>query len=86
MNVAVEAGSSASEWDVWGDFSPRQHQIALMIGKCYQNKAIATKLGCSEKTVRNHITVIYRKLSRSVLDRNLHARVALALLVRGYRP
>jgi DNA-binding NarL/FixJ family response regulator len=56
-----------------------------MVGRCLVNKQIAAELGCSEKTVRNHIAAIYRKMAR-IVARNLQPRVALALLVRGYTP
>lgn len=42
--------------------TPRERTIVGLIGQGQMNKQIARSLGVSEKTVRNHLTAIYRKL------------------------
>jgi two-component system, NarL family, nitrate/nitrite response regulator NarL len=45
--------------------SPRQTQIASLIGIGEHNKAISDHLNINEKTVKAHLTVIFRKLGVS---------------------
>lgn len=45
--------------------SQRERQILKMISQGYSNKEIGIKLFISEKTVKNHITNIFRKLEVS---------------------
>ena len=55
--------------------SPRERDIATMIGTGQQNKSISTCLSISEKTVKAHLTSIFKKLGVS-------SRTQLALCVR----
>ena len=59
--------------------TPREKEIVQQIGGGSSNKEIAYHLHVSEKTVKAHLTSIFRKLG--VSDR-LH----LALYVNGHRP
>ncbi|WP_447985632.1 response regulator transcription factor [Nitrospira sp. Nam74] len=59
--------------------TPREKEIVQQIGSGSSNKEIAHELHVSEKTVKAHLTSIFRKLG--VSDR-LH----LALYVNGHRP
>jgi|RhiMetdeSRZDD1v2_1073273.scaffolds.fasta_scaffold12699_3 two-component system, NarL family, nitrate/nitrite response regulator NarL len=59
--------------------TPREKEIVQQIGGGSSNKEIANQLNVSEKTVKAHLTSIFRKLG--VSDR-LH----LALYVNGHRP
>lgn len=59
--------------------TPREKEIVQQIGIGSSNKEIAQQLHVSEKTVKAHLTSIFRKLS--VTD-----RLQLALYVNGYRP
>ena len=59
--------------------TPREKEIVQQIGGGSSNKEIAHQLHVSEKTVKAHLTSIFRKLG--VSDR-LH----LALYVNGHRP
>ena len=59
--------------------TPREKEIVQQIGGGSSNKEIAHQLNVSEKTVKAHLTSIFRKLG--VSDR-LH----LALYVNGHRP
>ncbi|MEJ1385777.1 MAG: response regulator transcription factor [Candidatus Sedimenticola sp. (ex Thyasira tokunagai)] len=56
--------------------TPREHEIATCIASGENNKQIASRYGISERTVKNHLSAIFRKTG--VQDR-LH----LALLCRG---
>ncbi|HEX9272560.1 MAG TPA: response regulator transcription factor [Candidatus Binatia bacterium] len=57
--------------------SPRQLDIASMIGTGEQNKIISSHLSISEKTVKAHLTNIFKKLG-------LSSRTQLALFVRQH--
>jgi DNA-binding NarL/FixJ family response regulator len=59
--------------------TPREKEIVQQIGIGSSNKEIAHQLRVSEKTVKAHLTSIFRKLS--VTD-----RLQLALYVNGHRP
>ena len=57
-----------------GVLTPRERDIATGLQRGLSNREIAARLGISEKTVRNQLTVLYEKLS-------VHGRLQLALLV-----
>jgi DNA-binding NarL/FixJ family response regulator len=57
--------------------SPRELEIACMIGIGKQNKLISSHLNISERTVKAHLTNIFKKLG-------LSNRTQLALLVRQH--
>jgi two-component system, NarL family, nitrate/nitrite response regulator NarL len=57
--------------------SPREHDVASMIATGEQNKTISSQLSISEKTVKAHLTNIFKKLG-------LSSRTQLALLVRQH--
>jgi DNA-binding NarL/FixJ family response regulator len=59
--------------------TPREREIVELLGVGASNKEIANKLNVTEKTVKAHLTSIFRKLG--VSDR-LH----LALFVNGHKP
>ncbi len=42
--------------------TPRQQQVLLLVGQGKPNKMIAEYLGCTESTVRVHITAIFKAL------------------------
>lgn len=44
------------------DLTPREIEILKLISKGYSNKEIAQKLFLSEKTVKNHVYNIFKKL------------------------
>jgi DNA-binding NarL/FixJ family response regulator len=54
--------------------TPREGQIALLVGEGYTNRGISSHLKMSEKTVKGHLTRMFRKLGTS-------NRVHLALLL-----
>jgi DNA-binding NarL/FixJ family response regulator len=43
--------------------SRRQNEILSLVAQGHANKMIAYQLGVSEKTVRNHLTHVFRKLN-----------------------
>ncbi len=43
--------------------SPRQNEILSLVAQGHANKTIAYQLGMSEKTVKNHLTSVFRKLN-----------------------
>jgi DNA-binding NarL/FixJ family response regulator len=43
--------------------SPRQNEILALVAQGHANKTIAYQLGMSEKTVKNHLTSVFRKLN-----------------------
>lgn len=47
------------------NLSTRENEILKLIAQGHQNKSIAHQLYLSEKTVKNHITEIYKKLDVS---------------------
>ena len=57
--------------------TPREQQIALLIGKGEHNKEIASRLKISERTVKAHLTAIFQKLQ-------IPDRLRLALFVTGH--
>jgi DNA-binding NarL/FixJ family response regulator len=56
--------------------SPREREITSLVASGQQNKCISNKLCISEKTVKSHLTTIFRKL-------NVEGRTQLALAVIG---
>lgn len=54
--------------------TPREHQIARLIGDGSNNKEIANQLKISERTVKAHLTAVFRKIGIS-------DRLRLALLM-----
>jgi DNA-binding NarL/FixJ family response regulator len=56
--------------------SPREREITSLVASGQQNKCISNKLRISEKTVKSHLTMIFRKL-------NVYSRTQLALAVIG---
>jgi DNA-binding NarL/FixJ family response regulator len=54
--------------------TPREHEVSRLVGQGVSNKRIARHLAIAERTVKGHLTTIFRKIG--VVD-----RVKLALLV-----
>lgn len=59
---------------MFAGLSPREREIASLVASGQQNKSISHKLNISEKTVKAHLTMIFRKL-------NVDGRTQLALAV-----
>lgn len=63
------------------DLSPRERDVLVLLVEGLANKAIASRLGLTEATVKTHITHILQKLG--VEDRT---QAALAAVTRGIVP
>lgn len=59
--------------------TPREREIAALIGQGANNKTIARKLNITERTVKAHLSEIFRKL-------RIPDRLQLALFVHGHIP
>lgn len=58
--------------------TPRECQIAKLVAGGASNRKIATDLNISERTVKAHLGVIFRKM-------NIHDRLQLALFINRHR-
>jgi len=72
----VAANGHAAEGDPLASLSPREREVAELVGQGANNKAIADALSISDRTVKSHLTTIFEKLG--VPD-----RLQLALVVTG---
>lgn len=75
--VFIKDYKSASFAELVTVLSPREFDIACMVGIGEQNKLISSHLNISERTVKAHLTNIFKKLG-------LSSRTQLALLVRQH--
>ena len=78
----IEQNASTIPEQHWGgevldSLSDREHAVAILVAKGLSNKAIANDMAITERTVKAHLTAIYKKLS--VKD-----RLALALLIQHH--
>jgi DNA-binding NarL/FixJ family response regulator len=72
---APEGGALSVATDPrFAELTPRQREIAALVGTAASNREIATRLHVTEKTVKAHLTAVFRTLG--VTD-----RLQLALLV-----
>lgn len=62
--------------DLLTNLTKREHEIATLVGNGESNKQIARRLDITERTVKAHLTEVFRKLD--VVD-----RLKLALIVKG---
>lgn len=62
--------------DLLANLTRREHEIATLVGNGESNKQIAQRLEITERTVKAHLTEIFRKLE--ITD-----RLKLALIVTG---
>mgnify|MGYP002336286582 CR=1 FL=1 len=72
--------SRSATWPGDG-LSPREREVLLMVAKGQPNKVIARTLGLSEKTVKTHLTSVFRQLG--VTDRT---QAALWAVENGLGP
>jgi len=75
INIPANQTTATS---VFTGLSPRERQITSLVAAGQQNKFISHKLQISEKTVKAHLTTIFRKLG-------VEGRTQLALAVTGTR-
>ncbi|MGA8146849.1 MAG: response regulator transcription factor [Gallionellaceae bacterium] len=62
--------------DLLANLTQREQEIATLVGNGENNKQIARRLAISERTVKAHLTEVFRKL-------NIEDRLKLALIVTG---
>ena len=62
--------------DLLANLTQREQEIATLVGNGENNKQIAQRLAISERTVKAHLTEVFRKL-------NIEDRLKLALIVTG---
>ena len=62
--------------DLLANLTRREYEIATLVGNGESNKQIARRLDITERTVKAHLTEVFRKLD--VAD-----RLKLALIVKG---
>ncbi|WP_439105759.1 LuxR C-terminal-related transcriptional regulator [Congregibacter sp.] len=70
----LDTGKAPPAQQYFADFTPREEEVALMVGRGFNNREIAEALEVSERTVKANLTVIFEKLG-------LRDRVQLALYV-----
>ena len=58
---AMRSGATAEE-EIWFQLTARERDVMRLLAEGHSNLEIAQKLFLSEKTVRNYISNIYRKL------------------------
>jgi len=62
INPSSKKLEITSEEKVWFQLSPRERDVMRLLADGYSNLEISQKLVLSEKTIRNYISNIYRKL------------------------
>ena len=74
--ASAAALTAAAPEDTLALLSPREREVARLVGQGASNKAIGDALSISERTVKSHLTTIFEKLDVS-------DRLQLALFVTG---
>ena len=70
--AAVKTGSALSGGSVIDCLTPRELEVARMVNKGGNNKTIARTLDISERTVKAHLSSIFRKLN---IENRLHLAI-----------
>jgi two-component system, NarL family, response regulator DevR len=71
-------GTRAPGADRFASLSPRERDVLALVAEALTNREIGERLHLSEKTVRNHVTSVLRKLG-------LHHRTEAALFAIPFR-
>ncbi|WOJ95025.1 response regulator transcription factor [Congregibacter variabilis] len=74
LGKRIDAQSSERSPRHFDELTPREEEVALLVGRGYNNRELAEALGVSERTVKANLTSIFDKLG-------LRDRVQLALYV-----
>jgi len=61
-NLPATKSEITAEENVWFQLTTRERDVMRLLAEGHSNLEIAQKLFLSEKTIRNHISNIYRKL------------------------
>ncbi len=75
FSLAQQAMSQNNEGDMLDELTAREKDTALAVSKGLSNKQIAEHLSISERTVKTHLTNIFKKL-------NIKDRVGLVLYLK----
>ncbi|GAB2661951.1 helix-turn-helix domain-containing protein [Nocardia goodfellowii] len=78
-DTAAEVGVDGDNFEPAHRLTPREKQILRLIGEGRSNRRIARQLGIAEKTVRNHVHFIFRKI-----DVSSRAEAAVLALQGGW--
>lgn len=73
--VEVTRSDSGSNESILEPLTDRERETALLIKKGYSNKEVASELGITESTVKQHLSHIFEKL-------DVHDRFTLAMLLK----
>ncbi len=76
LSVRAASRNGAGPAQELGQLTPREREIALLVGSGAANKEIASRIGVTERTVKAHLTAVFRKLGVS-------DRLRLALLLNA---
>jgi DNA-binding NarL/FixJ family response regulator len=58
-----EEGSAGTAYEVGDELTPRERQVLELVAQGHDNTTIGLRLGISERTARNHVSLIFSKLS-----------------------
>jgi DNA-binding NarL/FixJ family response regulator len=72
--LAVGAVKTPEVPEGFDQLTDREYQVAMAVGKGFNNKEIASQLGIGERTIKAHLTATFEKLQ-------VRDRVQLALIV-----
>lgn len=72
MQPSESAGDFGGQSDLLAKLSPREREVLVLVAKGFTNQSIGKQLFISDKTVKNYVTSIRRKLG-------LENRIQIAL-------
>jgi two-component system response regulator DevR len=58
----VKTGGASQGRDAFASLSPQEKRVLALIAEGCTNKEVGTKLGLSEKTVKNYLSTVFEKL------------------------
>lgn len=76
VSSATPRGPSNIDTAAFDALTPREREIAVLVGEGVNNKIIARRLDITERTVKAHLGAVFSKLG-------IPGRLQLALLVTG---
>jgi DNA-binding NarL/FixJ family response regulator len=82
-NLSVKPGAADPRWEILERISTREREVLSFVADGADNLKIAAHLNISERTVRAHVSSLYRKLG--VENRTQMALLAQRLRVTGPR-
>jgi len=79
LKIARKSVTTETKHNSLEILTPREREIALTVAKGQSNKVVAKQYGVSERTVKAHLTNIFKKL-------NVQDRVALVIYINEKSP